>query len=82
MFVIYINDIDSYVSSKILEFADDTKIVGVVRSPEGVKQLRQDLVDLYRWSNDSLMLFNTDQCNCKVINLDNKNPCVKYELGG
>ena len=61
LFVIYINDIDSYVSSKILKFADDTKIVDVVSSPEGVKQLRQDLVDLYRWSNDWLMLFNTDK---------------------
>ena len=80
MFVIYINDIDSYVSSKILKFADVTKIVVVVSSPEGVKQLKQDLVDLYRWSNDWLMLFNTDKC--KVMNLGNKNPCVKYELGG
>ena len=52
----------------------------MVSSPEGVKQLRQDLVDLYRWSNDWLMLFNTDKC--KVINLGNKNPCVKYELRG
>ena len=42
LFVIYINDID-YVSSKILKFADDTKIVGVVSSSEGIKQLRQDL---------------------------------------
>ena len=79
LFVIYINDIDSYVSSKILKFADDTKIVGMVNSPEGVKQLRQDLVDLYCWSNEWLMLFNTDKC--RVMNLGNKNPCVKYELG-
>ena len=78
LFVIYINDIDSYVSFKILKFADDTNIVDVVSSPEGVKQLRQDLVDLYRWSNDWLMLFNTDKC--KVMNLGKKNPCVKYEL--
>ena len=73
MFVIYINDIDSYVNSKILKFADNTKIVGVVSSPEGVKQLRQDLVNLYRWSNDWLMLFNTDKC--KVMK-------IKYELEG
>ena len=26
------------------------------------------------------MLFNTDKC--KVMNLGNKNLCVKYELGG
>ena len=50
LFIIYINDIDSYVSSKILKFADDTKIVGVVSSPDGVKQHRQDLVDLY-WTS-------------------------------
>ena len=53
--------------------------MGVVNSPEGVKQLRQDLVDYYRWSNDWLMLFNTDKY--KIMNLGNKNPCVKYELG-
>ena len=58
----------------MLKFADDTKIVGVVSSPDGVMQLRQNLVDLYRWSNDWLMLLNTDKC--KVMNLDNKNPCV------
>ena len=65
LFVVYINDIDSYVSSKILKFADDTKFVGVVSSPEGLKKFRQDLVDLDRWSNEWLMLFNTDKC--KVI---------------
>ena len=80
LFVIYINDIDSYVSSKILKFADDTKIVDVVSRTEGLMQLRQDLVDLYRWSNDWLMLFNTDKF--KVMHLCNKNSCVKYDLGG
>ena len=44
-------------------------------------QLMQDVVDLYRWSNDWLMLFNAE--NCKVMNLGNKNnSCVKYDLGG
>ena len=38
-------------------------------------QIRQDLVDLYRW----LMLFNTDKY--KVMHLGNKNSCVKYDLG-
>ena len=79
LFVIYINDIDSYVSSKILKFADDTKIVGVVSSPEGVMQLRQDLIDMCHWSNDWLM-YNTDKC--KIMHLGNKIPCVKYDLGG
>ena len=59
LFVIYINN--SYVSSKILKFTEDTKIVGVVNRPKGVMQRRHDLVDLYRWSNDWLMIFNADK---------------------
>ena len=43
-------------------------------------QLRQDLVDLYHWFNDWLMSFNTDKC--KVMHLGNKNPYVKYNVGG
>ena len=43
-------------------------------------RLRKDLVDLYHLSNDWLMLFNTDKC--KVMHLYNKNPLLKYDLGG
>ena len=46
LFVVYINDNDSYVSSKILKFADDTKFVGVVSRPKGVLQLRQLSISL------------------------------------
>ena len=58
-----------------LEHKGNNDGLRVVSSPKGVMQLRQDLVDLYRWSNDWLMLFNTDK------HLGNKNPCVKYDLG-
>ena len=51
---------------KYLNLQMTQKIVGVVSSPEGVKHLRQDLVDLYRWSNDWLMLFNTDKCKVMI----------------
>ena len=43
-------------------------------------QLKQDLVDLYHWSNDWLILLNTDKC--KVMHLGNKFFCVTYVLGG
>ena len=57
-----------------------TPNVCVVSRPESVKQHRQDLVDLYCWSNDWKMLLNTDKC--KVMHFGNKNPCVKYDLDG
>ena len=64
-----------------LQMASKLWVWLVVQS--GVKQLRHDLIDLYHWSNEWLMLLNTDKCNkYKVMNLGNNNPCVKCELGG
>ena len=46
LFVIYINDIDDTVSSKILKFADDTKITASISSVEEQHILRTDLTRL------------------------------------
>jgi len=51
LFVIYINDIEEVVNSKLLKFADDTKIFNKVNSVEKVENLRTDLRSLVSWSN-------------------------------
>ena len=43
LFVIFINDFDDGVINKLLKFADDTKIVSKVGTPEDVKVLQNDL---------------------------------------
>jgi len=43
LFVIYINDIDDSVNSKILKFADDTKVFNTVGSEMEVDSLRCNL---------------------------------------
>ena len=60
LFVIYINDIDEVVNSKLLKFADDTKIFDKVNSVEEVENLRTDLRSLVSWSKEWQMLFNLD----------------------
>ena len=60
LFLIFINDIDKGIVSKLLKFADDTKLVGTVSSEVEIEQLRTDLKRLYSWSIDWQMLFNTD----------------------
>ena len=47
LFVLYINDIDDLVESKILKFADDTKIFNTVCSEEAIDNLRTDLGRLF-----------------------------------
>ena len=55
LFVIYINDIDKVVNSKLLKYADDTKIFNKVNS---VENLRTNLRSLVSWSKEWHMLFN------------------------
>ena len=76
LFVLYINDIDDSVSSRILKFADDTKIFKKVSSFDSTDELRADLTNLVSWSNDWQMLFNIDKC--KVLHLGYNNCHADY----
>jgi hypothetical protein len=57
LFLIYINDIDDGIESKILKFADDTKLYRRITSEEDVTKLQEDLATLCKWSREWLMLF-------------------------
>ena len=67
LFVGYINDIDDNICSHILKFADDTKIFGPVATEEQISMLQQDLVQVFRWSQEWQMLFNETKCKCLHI---------------
>jgi ribonuclease P/MRP protein subunit RPP40 len=80
LFLIYINDIDECVVSRVLKFADDTKLIGVVANDEDVKTLQNDLRNLCGWSEDWLMLFNVEKC--KVMHMGHNNRRNIYEMEG
>ena len=80
LFLIYINDIDENLMSKIGKFADDTKMGKSVSSVEGVQTLQEDLVKLGNWASDWQMSFNTDKCS--VIHLGRENRKHQYSLCG
>ena len=52
LFLIYINDIDNDLFSKICKFADDTKIGRAVATEDDVQLLRDDLKTLAKWAID------------------------------
>ena len=79
LFIMYINDIDSTVVSRLLKFADDTKVFSAVSSQIEIDQLRTDLQTLYKWSQDWQMLFNIDKC--KIMHFGRNNGKVRYEIG-
>ena len=78
LFLIYINDLDSGISSDVSKFADDTKIGRVIRSDSDVIALQSDLDKMNEWSNRWQMQFNINKC--KVLSVGRDNPRSKYTL--
>ena len=52
LFVIFINDIDDGILSKISKFAHDTKLCRAVGDDQEADILREDLRRMFRWSQD------------------------------
>ena len=65
LFLIFINDIDSRVSSNVLKFADDTKVFSVIDSYVDGCGLQADLINIEKWVEMWQMEFNVDKC--KVV---------------
>ena len=77
LFLIYINDLEEYISSKVLKFVDHTK---VFRNDTDKKNLQDDLDKLIKWSEKWLMLFNFGKCKC--IHIGHGNMDKEYKMGG
>jgi ribonuclease P/MRP protein subunit RPP40 len=80
LFMIYINDIDEVVSNRLLKFADDTKLFGVVATAQDIEGLQKDLDNLCSWSKDWLMLFNVNKC--KIMHFGYNNHGINFEMNG
>ena len=79
LFLIYINDLDEGIISKLGKFADDTKVARGVSNDSEVDILREDLSTIFQWSVDWQMLFNLDKCT--VMHLGSKNSQCEYKMG-
>ena len=65
-------DLDKDITSKILKFADDTKLLRPVRDPKDCLQLQNDLDSVQEWATKWEMTFNVDKC--KVLHFGRNNP--------
>ena len=80
LFLIYINDLDDSIRSKVLKFADDTKVFSVVSNANDIDRLQQDLRNLCNWSQDWQVLFSGDKC--KIMHIGYNNGKAQYEMNG
>ena len=80
LFLLYINDLEEAVTSKILKFADDTKLFRKNKGNGDKQQLQDDIDKLIKWSEKLQMLFNLKKCKC--LHAGHGNTGVNYEMGG
>ena len=79
LFLIYINDLEDDISSKVLKFADDTKVFRKVTNDTDKQSSQDDLEKLVKWSEKWQMLFNFGKCKC--IHIGHGNMDKEYKMG-
>ena len=82
LFVLYINDLSSVVSSKVRLFADDCLIYRNIKNKEDQIALQKDLNLLENWGNTWGMRFNTDKCNIMRVSRTRDLKLFNYSLIG
>ena len=79
-FLIYMeDDLEDEISSKVLKFADYTKVLRKVTNVTDKQSLQDDLDKLVKWSEKWQMLLNFGKCKCIHIGLGNMDE--EYKMG-
>ena len=80
LFLIFVNQIENGVANKVLKFADDLKLFGVIEGERDQDDFQSDLDKLVEWSEAWQMKFNFDKC--KVMHIGRVKRQTVYEMGG
>ena len=80
LFIIYINDLDSGVKSKLSKFVDDTKLGGEMDSRVGGDQIQESIDTCMDWAKYWQMEFNLSKC--KVLGMGKNNENRDYRMQG
>jgi len=79
LFSFFTDDLDEELECTLSKFADDTKLGGVVDTPEGCAAIQPDLDRLESWTDRNLRKFHKG--TGRVLHLGRNSPMHQYRLG-
>ena len=82
LFLFYINDLQSRLTSKVRLFADDTIAYLAITNENDTQILQEDLNKLGQWENEWCMQFHPDKCTVLSITNKAKKIEAQYQLHG
>ena len=78
LFTIFINDLPDHVRNKCKLYADDCKLIGIIRESEDTISIQQDINELQNWAKIWQMSFNYEKC--KIMHFGRKNTENEYTM--
>ena len=78
LFLLYVNDLPSIITSLCNLFADDTKLYRGLYTADDTAALQADLISIQAWANQNELSFNVDKC--EVVHLGVNNPHHTYQF--
>ena len=69
LFLIFKNDLDDDLSSKVLTFADDTKLLRSVKTDTDKETLQDDLTKLVKWSENGRCYLILVNVNASILDM-------------
>jgi hypothetical protein len=78
--VLFINDLPDGLTNPIRLYADDSKIIGVIKSAEDEMALQQDIDKAAGWSQRWLMPFSVEKCKVMHVSRGKEKPTRSYSM--
>ena len=82
LFIIFINDLPKLLKHLSKLFADDCKVIGIIRKPTDVVELQNDIDRLQEWAKVSQMSFNYSKCKSMHFGTNNSENVYTMKLDG
>ena len=70
--MLYINDLPENTHHTVKLYADNSKIIGIIKSPEDSEKLQGDINKVVEWSNKWLMSLNIKKCKVMHVGRGSK----------